>query len=70
MKITEDISIEELIEKVPESVFYLSKKKIQCVVCGEPVWGTLKEVAASKGFTSEDIEIFVEDLNKLAINMA
>ncbi len=66
MRITEDISIEELVETLPDSVYYLAKKKIQCIICGEPIWGTLKEVAESKGFTAEDIEQFVEDLNNMA----
>ncbi len=65
MKITADISIEELVENYPESVYYLSKKHIQCVVCGEPIWGTLEEVSKSKGFTDADIEVFVKELNEL-----
>ncbi len=64
MKITEDISIEELVETYPDAVYYLSKKKIQCVVCGEPIWGTLKEVAESKGFSQKDIDVFVKELNE------
>ncbi len=65
MTITKDISIEELVETLPDSIYYLSEKKIQCVVCGEPIWGTLEEVAKSKGFSAEDIDKFVEDLNNL-----
>ena len=66
MHITEATSIEELIETVPASIPYLSEKGIQCVVCGEAVWGTLKEVVLSKGFTKEQLSVFVRELRELA----
>ena len=66
MKITKDISIEELIETIPASVEYLMKEGIRCIVCGEPIWGSLEEAADEKGFKGEDIERFVNDLQNLA----
>jgi len=68
MKITKDISIEELIESIPASVEYLMKEGIRCIVCGEPIWGSLEEAAEEKGFKAEDIERFVKDLQVLADN--
>jgi len=68
MEITKDISIEELIETVPASVEYLMKEGIRCIVCGEPIWGSLEEAAEEKGFKAEDIERFVKDLQALADN--
>jgi len=68
MKITKNISIEELIEKVPSSVKYLMTEGIRCIVCGEPIWGTLEEAAEEKGFNQEDISRFVNELQKLADN--
>lgn len=65
MKITENTAIEDLIEAIPASVKYLSEKGIQCIVCGEAVWGTLAEVSKSKGFTNEQIEVFVKELQEL-----
>ena len=65
MPITKSISIEELVEKIPEAIGYLSKKGIRCILCGEPIWGTLEEAAKEKGFTDADIQKFVDDLNKL-----
>ena len=65
MKIQKDISIEDLVEKIPGSVKYLMKKGIKCVACGEPVWGTLEEAAKDKGFKDDDIDRFVNELNKL-----
>jgi hypothetical protein len=50
-------------------VRYLMEKGIRCLVCGEPTWGTLEEVAKQKGFTDEEIAEFVKDLNALAGNV-
>lgn len=66
MKITKDITIEELVEGVPQSVKYLMHKGIKCIACGEPIWGTLEDAAKEKGFTDEDIEMFIVDLQEYA----
>jgi len=68
MTITKDISIEELIEEVPASVGYLMKEGIRCIVCGEPIWGSLEEAAEEKGFDEKAIERFVNELQILADN--
>lgn len=65
MKISKDILIETLIEQVPESVKYLSEKGIQCIACGEPIWGTLGEAARGKGFNDSEIEQLIVDLQKM-----
>lgn len=65
MKITSNISIEELMEILPEAVTYLSKKEIRCIRCGEPIWGTLEEASREKGFDDDEIKQFVQDLNEL-----
>jgi hypothetical protein len=44
-----DITIEELVRRLPEAAAILRRFGIVCVQCGEPVWGTLREVAAEKG---------------------
>ena len=66
--VTKDTTIEELVDKVPGSVKYLMEKGIRCIVCGEPIWGTLEEAAEEKGFGPEEIEQFVKDLNELVKN--
>jgi methionine synthase II (cobalamin-independent) len=68
MKITKEITIEELTENLTSSVKYLMQEGIRCIVCGEPIWGTLEEAALEKGFNQTDIERFVSDLQKLAEN--
>ena len=64
--INEKITIEELVEVLPASVSYLSRKGIKCIACGEPIWGTLEEAALEKGFDRDSIRRFVEELNALA----
>ncbi|MCX8055999.1 MAG: DUF1858 domain-containing protein [Ignavibacteria bacterium] len=63
--ITKDITIEELVVVKPEAVKYLMDKGIRCLVCGEPIWGTLESAAKDKGYTDSDVEKFVEELNNL-----
>jgi methionine synthase II (cobalamin-independent) len=64
--IEKEILIEDLVSRLPKSVGYLMRKGIKCLACGEPVWGTLEEVARKKGFSDEEIAAFVRDLNELA----
>lgn len=63
--ITKDITIEELIDRVPDSVTFLREKGLVCILCGEPVWGTLEELAKSKGFADEQIDEIVTQLNAM-----
>lgn len=65
IKITKNIFIEDLIRDYPFSIDYLMKKGIRCIVCGEPIWGTLEEAAKEKKFNEEEINNFVAELNKL-----
>ncbi len=66
--ITKEIEIEELVNLLPDSVVYLREKGIRCLRCGEPIWGSLENAAKEKGFDDKQIEVFVEDLNKLMQN--
>ena len=66
LQITKDTTIEELVENYGFAVDYLSKNGIRCIVCGEPIWGTLEEAAIEKGFNADKIESFVKELNALA----
>ncbi len=65
MIITKEITIEDLIEDVPESVKYLMDKSIKCIACGEPIWGTLEDAAKEKGFSDNEIYLIITDLQKL-----
>ncbi len=63
--ITKEIEIEDLIKEIPQAVTFLMDKGIRCLRCGEPIWGTLETAAKEKGFNEFEIEVFVNDLNKL-----
>jgi methionine synthase II (cobalamin-independent) len=62
-RISKEIEIEDLVKLLPQSVSYLREKGIRCLRCGEPIWGTLEEAAAEKGFNLHDVDKFVQDLN-------
>ena len=66
--ITKEITIEELVNEYPQSIKYLGDKGIRCIRCGEPIWGSVESAAKEKGFSDEENDIFVSDLNKLGIN--
>ncbi len=63
-KITKDITIEELVTEFPESVGFLMKKGIKCIVCGEPIWGTLEQAIKEKGKENE-MEQIINELNEV-----
>lgn len=67
-KIQKDTTIEELTEILPESVTYLMEKGIRCLICGEPIWGTIEEVVMEKGFSEQELDIIINELNMLSEN--
>ena len=66
-KITKDILIEDLVNNYPFSVKYLMENGIRCIMCGEPIWGTLEEAAKEKDFDVAAINNFVKDLVDLSL---
>jgi Ni,Fe-hydrogenase I small subunit len=56
-------TIEELVESVPGVVSYLIHQGLPCIVCGQPLWGTLEEMAREKGRSDEEIERLIIDMN-------
>ncbi|MHB2155974.1 DUF1858 domain-containing protein [Calditrichota bacterium GD2] len=63
-KIEADMTIEEIVEEYPELIKPMQEMGIQCMVCGEPVWGTLKERIVEKGMQNKMTEIIAQ-LNSL-----
>ncbi len=61
-EITPGITIEDLIDHYPTSNAFLIKRGLPCIVCGEPVWGTLQELARDKKFTEDQITQLTADL--------
>jgi methionine synthase II (cobalamin-independent) len=64
-QISKEILIEDLVEQYPFSVRYLMEKGIRCIMCGEPIWGTLEEAAKEKKFNDTEIEAFINEMNEL-----
>ncbi len=58
-----DTTIEEIVFRYPELVRPLMEYGIKCIVCGEPIWGTLEENARAKGI--ENLDAIIKDLNQL-----
>ncbi|MGQ9560163.1 MAG: DUF1858 domain-containing protein [Candidatus Oleimicrobiaceae bacterium] len=58
-----DTPIEELIGRYPRSVRFLMEKGIKCLACGEPIWGTIASSARDKGFSEQEIDVLVHELN-------
>lgn len=64
--ISKGMQIEDLVGQYPFSVRYLMEKGIRCIMCGEPIWGSLEEAAKEKNFNDAEIEAFVTEMNSLA----
>ncbi|MEJ2048825.1 MAG: DUF1858 domain-containing protein [Calditrichota bacterium] len=61
--INEDTTIEEIVREYPELIRPLMEYGIKCVMCGEPIWGTLKENAREKGINN--LSEILEELNSI-----
>ena len=64
LEIDENVRIEELVEALPVAVRILAERGIVCIRCGEPYWGTLKELAGEKGIT--ELDPILEELRQAA----
>lgn len=61
-RITKSMTIEEIVEKYPKTVDVFMKFNIPCLVCGEPIWGTLEETARKYNV---EIDKLLEELNRV-----
>ena len=61
MDITADANIEELIEEHPRAAGFLADRGLVCIRCGEPYWGTMRELAATKGLSGQ-VDEMAQDL--------
>ena len=62
--ITADAKVDELVEQYPQTVKFLMRHGLPCVVCGEPFWGSLRELCKQKQWTDEQIEELVREFNE------
>ncbi|HOI86376.1 MAG TPA: hypothetical protein PLV51_00795 [Lentimicrobium sp.] len=65
-EITRYLPVEELISSYPYAIRFLSDRGLQCIICGEPVWGTIEELALDKNYGEEEIDKLIEDLKREA----
>ncbi len=64
MELNADLSVEELVETYPKAIGFLADRGIVCIRCGEPYWGTLRDLAATKGLDGQ-IDAIVGDLKQV-----
>jgi hypothetical protein len=62
--IRRDSQIEDIIHVHKGLVGLLIRKGLPCVVCGEPFWGTVEELAHQKGWDDSRIDKLVAELNE------
>ena len=55
--------IEEIVEQYPELIRPLREFGVVCIRCGEPIWGTLEQIATEKGI--EDVDGIVTAMNRI-----
>lgn len=63
--VTRKTTIEEIVNQYPELIKPLRDYGIKCIMCGEPVWGTLEENAREKGIDDRKLDEIVVELNRL-----
>ncbi|MEA5109021.1 hypothetical protein SDC9_21797 [bioreactor metagenome] len=56
--------VEDLVREYPFASRFLSDRGLQCIICGEPVWGTLEELALDNNFTEQQISQLITDLKQ------
>jgi len=61
-RITKDMTVEEIVERYPKAVEVFMRFNIPCLVCGEPIWGTLEETARKYNVRIDEL---LEELNKI-----
>ena len=60
--VTKGSKVDELVWACPGVVRFLIDRGLPCVVCGEPFWGTLEDLARQRGWDDKRIDVLVRDL--------
>lgn len=61
-EINSEMMVADLIAAYPFAVSFLSERNLHCIICGEPVWGTIEELARDKHLDPQQIEELIIDL--------
>jgi len=59
-RITPDMAVEDVLTRWPATARVFVKWGLRATVCGEPAWGTIRELAEKSGVS--DLEGLCEDL--------
>ena len=65
MTITKENTIEEVVNKYPESVMVFMKHGLHCIGCHVSAFESVEEGAMAHGI---DVDALVADLNKIALS--
>ncbi len=57
--------VEDVVARYPASVKVFMNHRFPCVVCGEPVWGTIAENAGRNNLSDSELQDLLDDLNRL-----
>lgn len=66
LTISRQTTIEQLVDQKEDAVGYLFHKRIRCIRCGEPVWDSIEDAARKVGYSEEEIDELVKELNALS----
>lgn len=62
ISISASMPVEDLLERYPAATRLLLQRGVPCLVCGEPVWGTLGDVLKGHGKQAAEIDVIVQEL--------
>lgn len=62
LTVTKDTPVEDILEAWPGVVKFLINEGLPCLVCGEPFWGTIGELARSKDWPEDKIDGLIEKM--------
>lgn len=68
--IVPEILVADLIAAYPLALTVLANHNLHCIVCGEPVWGTLAELARDKHFNEQQLDELIKILRAEANHSA
>jgi hybrid cluster-associated redox disulfide protein len=53
--ISKETLIEDLVREYPETIKVFTKHKMPCIICGEPLWGSVEENAIRYNVNLEEL---------------
>ncbi len=66
-EINRETTIDEMVTAYPTAAGFLSRKGIRCIICGEPVWGTLADAAREKSIPEGELDAIIRELKEFLV---